>query len=257
MTAACPHGRSGRGAFFDVDETLLSVKSMFDFLEHRAAELRHPRSAVEEHLAGLRALAAAGTPREEVNRAHYRHHRGEHYDALVRSGLRWFESRRHRPGFWLPAPVRELRRHLDEGARVVLLSGSFFACLDPVAVALGAHEVHGTRPLTRDGVLTGEVERPMIGRAKADAARASAAAHDLCLECSHAYGDHTSDLPLLSAVGRPHVVGADPDMAAHAAEHGWPVLDPLAPAPGDPHHADTCRCGCALADWSTRTEAAL
>lgn len=252
---ACRHGAPGQGAFFDVDETLLSGKSMFDFLDHYLRARGEPSSAYDRITADLRRMAADGSSRAQVNRAYYRLYRGEPYEALAREGTRWFKANRGRPGFFLPASVRALRRHRAEGTRTILLSGSFFACLDAIADELGADEVHGTRPVVQQGRLTGEVERPMIGTAKGTAARELAVARGLCLRCSHAYGDHSSDLPLLEAVGHPHVVGSDPELLAHAAERGWSVLDPHMPAPAELHHGEDCRCGCVLADWSMRRAA--
>lgn len=249
---ACRHGASDHAAFFDVDETLLSGKSMFDFLAHHLRARGEPSSAYDRLTAELRDLATDGSSRAQINRAYYRLYRGESYEALASEGMRWFEANRGRPGFFLPVSVRALHRHRAQGARTILLSGSFFACLDAIAAGLGVDEAHGTRPMVHQGRLTGEVERPMIGTAKGAAARELAVARGLCLRCSHAYGDHPSDLPLLESVGHPHVVGSDPELLTHAAERGWPVLDPRAPAPVDLHHGEDCRCGCVLADWSMR-----
>jgi len=54
--------------------------------------------------------------------------------------------------------------------------------------------------------------------------RTWAAARGVDLRSSHAYGDHASDLPVLSLVGRPVVVGDDPVLAGHAALRGWTRL---------------------------------
>jgi phosphoserine phosphatase len=41
---------------------------------------------------------------------------------------------------------------------------------------------------------------------------------------SYAYGDHISDLPLLSLVGHPVVVGAEGALGGYARRHGWDRL---------------------------------
>ena len=57
----------------------------------------------------------------------------------------------------------------------------------------------------------------MIGQAKADAAGELMARHRIDPRDCHAYGDHSSDLPLLEQVGHPVVVGGgDPALIRHA-----------------------------------------
>ncbi len=252
------------GAFFDVDETLISGKSMFSFLAFYLRERDEPPSVYERMAAELRRRARKGAPREAVNRAYYRFYRGEPRDRIAASGRRWFAERAADPDFFHAGAVRELDRHRTAGADVVLLSGSFFACLDPVAEALGATVALGSEPLVRGGLLTGEVGRTMIGRAKGEAAAEFAASRGLSLPDSHGYGDHISDLALLEAVGHPHVVEGDPALREHAIARGWPVLDAPSPSPRarggarstrrTGRHGDECCCGCALASWSAGTD---
>ncbi|WP_435112149.1 HAD family hydrolase [Nocardiopsis synnemataformans] len=263
MLESQPRHRPRYGAFFDVDETLISDKSMFSFLAFYLRERGEP-SSVYDRLAGeLRGRARQGTPREDVNRAYYRLYRGEARATVAASGRRWFAERVRDPGFLHTRAVDELDRHRAAGADTVLLSGSFFACLDPVAEALGATAALGSEPVVRGGLFTGEVTRTMIGRAKGEAAAEFAASRGLSLPDSHGYGDHISDLALLEAVGHPHVVAGDPDLRAHAVARGWPVLETrstprsyggASSAHVPLRHGDECRCGCALARWSTGTD---
>ncbi|OLT25027.1 HAD family hydrolase [Nocardiopsis sp. CNR-923] len=228
------HGTGARTpaiAFFDVDETLIGPKSMFSFLEFRFTSDGREPSAYDRAVADLRAMAAGGAPRQDVNRAYYRLMAGESTDRLRGLGRAWFETASARAGFWHPPVVERLRRHRDQGDLVVLLSGSFFACLEPIAGAVGANWALGTRPVARDGRTTGEVVVPMIGATKGTAARAAAAVRGVPLADCTAYGDHSSDLSLLSAVGHPVAVGDDSVLGAHADRHGWErIRDVSAPA---------------------------
>ncbi|POM26368.1 haloacid dehalogenase-like hydrolase [Actinomadura rubteroloni] len=213
-------------AFFDVDETLISIKSMFSFLEFHLRRRGEPSGTFERIAASLRASAARGVPRDEINRSYYRFLAGERALALADAGRDWFDARDDR--LFNPRTVEALRRHRAAGDRIVLLSGSFFPCLDPIAAAVGADWTLGTRPLLRHGRLTGEVLVPMIGAAKGHAARAAAVVVGVPRAACTAYGDHVSDLPLLESVGRPVVVGADPVLTAHARRNGWTRLEPAA-----------------------------
>ena len=78
-------------------------------------------------------------------------------------------------GFFHPPGTDALAGHLAVGDAAVLVSGSFFASLDPIAAHLGAVAARRHRPGHRAGTLTGEVVEPMIGAAKGRAASAWAA----------------------------------------------------------------------------------
>ncbi|MBM7774652.1 HAD superfamily hydrolase (TIGR01490 family) [Actinokineospora baliensis] len=210
-------------AFFDIDETLIAGKSMFDFLRFHLADDRSPRLGQAERFAAFeRAAAGGGLPRAEANREYYRIYRGVPADLVDRQGREWFERCRRTPGFINPRVVGALVRHRLAGHRVVLVSGSFPACLAPLADALGAHDLLCTRPeVGADGLLTGEVDRSVIGPVKAAAMREVAERFDLSLPLSFGYGDHVSDLPLLRQVGHPVVVGTDPELGRHAENNRW------------------------------------
>ncbi|HEY5834843.1 HAD family hydrolase [Streptomyces sp.] len=236
-----PGKGSGRAAFFDVDETLITVKSMFHFLEFYLDEQGEPPSTYHRLTAELHRMAAAGTPRQHVNRHYYGFFAGHSEQRLARAGRDWFDRQLASGGLFVPEPVARLAGHVRAGDFVMLLSGSFFACLDPIAEHLGAHWAMGTRPRVRRGVLTGEVLAPMIGAAKGRAARATMAVRGLDPAWCSAYGDHSSDLDLLLSVGRPVVVGSDTVLTGYAARDGWERIasDRLAPAVPAPRQAVT------------------
>ncbi|MFB7514396.1 HAD family hydrolase [Streptomyces sp. NPDC056144] len=219
--------RTARGAAFsDVDETLIRVKSMFRFLDFYL-RLRGEPPATYERLAGeLRQAALRGAPRQEINRDYYRLLRGESATRLAAAGRRWFsaEWEEQPDGLYLPDVEEALLAHRKAGRALILVSGSFFAPLDPIAADIGAQAVFATRPVVRRGDLTGEVLAPMIGETKGRAVRLAAPVAGVDLAASWAYGDHSSDLSMLRAVGHPVVVGDDPELAVHAAAPGWARL---------------------------------
>jgi HAD superfamily hydrolase (TIGR01490 family) len=213
-------------AFFDVDDTLIRGNSMASFL-------RHAGGNVPEVAAALR-----GLPRAEANRRYYRQFAGWSAARLAELGRDWFS-----PELFSPPVLDALRAHRAAGERVFLVSGSFFACLDPIAAAVGAQRAFGTRPVVRAGVLTGEVRAPMIDEVKARVVVLVAAALGLDLARCSAYGDHESDLPMLNVVGRPVVVGENPVLRAAARRHGWEVSGPVRATAGRaadhvPHRTD-------------------
>lgn len=210
-------------AFFDVDETLITVKSMFDFLRFHLNDDQIPDVGQAGRWTELQKTMENGTvPRADINRGYYRIYRGLSAEMLQDQGVRWFAQRRSEIGFFQQPVIKELLRHRRAGHVVVLVSGSFPACLEPLRAALGAHYLLCSRPVvTTNGLLTGEIEEPMIGETKAVAMRELARRHNLALSHSYGYGDHASDLPLLLEVGHPTVVGADPIFDQYVERANW------------------------------------
>ena len=196
---------------------------MVDFLDFYLERTGPDRDRTERVVAFRAAAAAPDMPREEVNRSYYRSYAGERAEVLAELGRSWFARRRRQPGFVVPRLLGTLVRHRLAGHRVVLVSGSMPACLDPLAAAVRADHVLCTRPVAGpDGVLTGEIEASVIGAGKGVAVRTLARAQDIALPLSFGYADHHSDLPMLRLVGHPAVVGDEPELLDHADRYGWP-----------------------------------
>ncbi|MFD6271603.1 HAD family hydrolase [Nocardia asteroides] len=208
-------------AFFDVDETLITVKSMFAFLRHWLAEHGDDGTEYARVTDEIKERAAAGVPREEINRHYYRVYQGVRHTELVESGQRWFDAFAAGGATFYLDTLDALRAHRASGVRTVLLSGSFAPAIAPVAAAVGADHVIATEPvLDANGVLTGEVRRPMIGDAKGEAVVAFLREHGISPDNTWGYGDHGTDLPFLWIVAHPFHRGDDPHLVA-AATPAW------------------------------------
>jgi HAD superfamily hydrolase (TIGR01490 family) len=212
-------------AFFDVDETLITVKSMFEFLRYWLARGGDNGPEYEAAVVELREMADRGVDRAEINRAYYRRYAGARHADLLDAGRDWFAEFAGQPEPFHLAALDAVAAHRSAGDTIVLVSGSFRPCLEPVAEAVGADMVLCSSPVVgADGLLTGEVLRPMIGGAKADGVATTTRSLGFAPRDCYAYGDHATDLDMLLAVGHAVVIGADPVLVAHAREHGWPVL---------------------------------
>ncbi|MCX4593253.1 MULTISPECIES: HAD family hydrolase [Streptomyces] len=217
MSAA---GRGLRGphtlVFSDVDETLITCKSLFDFLVYYRQQRYGPTATAGATAlrAELAARAAAGEPRELLNRAYFRAWQGELVSEVTAWGRRWFAERAREGGFFRTETLAALRCHLADGAAVVLVSGSLSAVLEPIAEAIGAAEVVCARPAAHGGRFTGELlGPPMIGTAKREAVRAVLDRYpQVAVADCYGYGDHVTDLPMLTEVGHPVVVGGSPEL---------------------------------------------
>jgi phosphoserine phosphatase len=65
----------------------------------------------------------------------------------------------------------------------------------------------------------------MYGDRKASAIESFVEANNFDLKTAWAYGDHSSDQPLLSMVGHPVAVNPTPALRRIAQRNQWPVLD--------------------------------
>ena len=100
------------------------------------------------------------------------------------------------------------------GGYAALVSGGFTAFTTAVAAALGFDEHRANRLLASCGKLTGEVARPILGRAaKMDALREIAARRGLDLSETMAVGDGANDLGMLGLAGAGVALHAKPVVA--------------------------------------------
>ncbi|MEV7866831.1 HAD-IB family hydrolase [Streptomyces sp. NPDC088124] len=226
-----PASTSRGAAFFDVDGTLTTGTTLFRFLEYRFAAEARPAHVYRHERQRLRAMTVAGVPRTETNRAYFASYARLSESYVAHLSAEWFQGELAHGGFLYGTAVAALYEHQAAGEPVVLVSGSFPALLAPLARLLDVDAVLATEPEILFGRYTGRAHTPMIGPAKAAAARAWAHAHGIDLAASTAYGDHCSDLPLLELTGRGVVVGGEPELRHRARRMGWRQLPPPPPAP--------------------------
>ncbi|MDO5603824.1 MAG: phosphoserine phosphatase SerB [Paracoccus sp. (in: a-proteobacteria)] len=110
------------------------------------------------------------------------------------------------------------------GAYTALVSGGFTAFTGPVARMLGFDENRANTLLADDGVLTGHVALPVLGReAKVEALREITAARGLTPADAIAVGDGANDLGMIELAGTGVALHAKPVVAAQAGvriDHG-------------------------------------
>ncbi len=227
MTAPARQTVAAGYAFFDVDDTLISVKSLLRFQEYwyEATGDVAGRAAYEADMADLRRSDASW---EILNRRFYRHFAGRSVAEVETRGYAWFRLvEASTPNLFHGPVVDCLRRHQEAGEEAVFVSGSFPAVLRPVAERLGVRHVLATTMEVADGRYTGEILAPQtIGAGKAVAVGAFLRRRGVRAEDCHAYGDDISDLALLEAVGHPTAVRGGRGLEALAAARGWRIISP-------------------------------
>jgi phosphoserine phosphatase len=104
------------------------------------------------------------------------------------------------------------------GAHTVLVSGGFLSFARPVADRLGFHEAHANTLLARGGLLTGEVQEPILGR-EAKVATLQAVTQRLGLTPRDvlAVGDGANDLGMLHLAGTGVALHAKPAVQAQCS----------------------------------------
>ncbi|MGN6466376.1 MAG: HAD family hydrolase, partial [Rhizobiaceae bacterium] len=110
------------------------------------------------------------------------------------------------------------------GAHTALVSGGFTAFTGPVAARLGFDENIANRLLEENGLLSGKVAEPILGRqSKAETLVAIASRLGLAPEDAMAVGDGANDLDMIRLAGSGVALHAKPSVAAQARiriDHG-------------------------------------
>ena len=216
-----------RLALFDLDNTLLAGDSDYEWgqflvdrgiLEREAYEAQN-RAYYEQYAAGtldiheylgfaLRPLAEHTA--EDLGRWHHE-----------------FMRQRIRP--MITQKARSLvRGHLEQGdlCAVITATNSFITA--PIAREFGVEHLIATEPESRDGRFTGRVAgTPCFRDGKLRCLEEWLSGLGRTLQefsASTCYSDSHNDLPLLERVKQPVAVDPDPQLAAHAARRGWPVI---------------------------------
>jgi HAD superfamily hydrolase (TIGR01490 family) len=120
--------------------------------------------------------------------------------------------------------VTLIEEHHLAGRDVIIVSASGAEIVEPIGELLGVEDVIASRLAVQGGRYTGEIEFYAYARNKAEAMRALAVRRGYDLRRSYAYSDSMTDLPMLEAVGHPHVVNPDRELRRLARDHDWPVL---------------------------------
>ncbi len=213
-------------ALFDVDETLLSFNSMDDFIAFFYMEY-YGAEAGRDHLMKYEtfiSMVARQCRREVWNRFYYLYFSGIDRETLAEIGEKWFEARvLNQPDAFNQKVLNQLYQHKADGYQVILVSGGFFAPLNPLLKFLKIESLLCVSPKEGlKGVLTGDLDGiQTVGRGKVEAIKCFLDENIVDWFESYAYADHTSDLPMLTLVGHPVIVGDSPDLQALTRENNW------------------------------------
>ncbi|EIC22471.1 histidinol-phosphatase [Thiorhodovibrio frisius] len=125
----------------------------------------------------------------------------------------------------LPEARALIEKHRGAGDRLLIITATNRFVTAPIAERLGIADLIATDPEFLEGRYTGRVAgTPAFQQGKVERLHQWLREQGLTMPNSRFYSDSINDLPLLSAVGHPVAVDPDPQLAAIASEHGWPII---------------------------------
>jgi HAD superfamily hydrolase (TIGR01490 family) len=218
------HDASEVGAFFDMDNTLLSAASGRLYLTwlRQTGQMPLHRWAFVSGQVGLYIMGVTDFPRLISRLMVYA---GGTDDAEAwRMSDAWFETMlRH---YISDGGRKKVQWHKEQGHHVAIVSASTPYAVKPVAADLDLGEAFiATELEVHEGLLTGRVVEPACyGPGKVTRTLTYAAKHGIDLRKSYFYSDSASDMPLLEAVGHPVAVNPHRKLRRIALERGWPIV---------------------------------
>jgi HAD superfamily hydrolase (TIGR01490 family) len=118
-----------------------------------------------------------------------------------------------------------IRRHLEAGDRVAIITATNRFITGPIAARLGVDTLLATECGVENGRYIGRsVDVPCFQEGKVVRLERWLDENGLSLDGSWFYSDSRNDLPLLSRVSNPVAVDPDPILRAEAEARGWPVI---------------------------------
>jgi putative phosphoserine phosphatase/1-acylglycerol-3-phosphate O-acyltransferase len=210
------------GAFFDVDKTILAENSGTAYLK-----VLYERGEIDWRtvLFGIGSYLRYKLNLLDIERWVEKNSglfRGRSESATTREADELFRTVLLHSIY--PDAERLVRRHVEQGHVVALVSGSTKFVLEPLAAHLGVKHMLCTQLEARDGLFTGRVVRPIcFGEGKIYWIQQLIERESVDLARSFFYTDSITDVPLLDLVGHPVVVNPDPLLYRRALQRHWPV----------------------------------
>lgn len=217
-------------AFFDVDGTIINVKSMMRFMY-----FYYMKSSCRPFYGKCRYIVfrlslylkeKCGVPREQLNALFYKRFRRMSLEKVSYIAKLWYRfDRKNNSNLMNNHVVEKLKQHQKNSIEIVFVSGSFFECLAELAKDLKVKTVLATQLEVENGSYTGNIAQQTIGKGKAVVIGKFLNSHkSVDKEACFAYGDHISDLNMFNFVGFPNIVRGDVHLERLAIKNNWPIV---------------------------------
>ena len=193
-----------KAAFFDVDGTIISQKSLVSFAHYFEKYAQKPvqLSSMTVFLGNLKGKLESDAERTSLNRHYFSIYKNVPRSVVSQAASDWFVSEESNEGFYIEGSVNELIRLKSQGYTIVFVTGSFLPLLRSLQQRLQVDDILCTTLECIDSVYTGElIGDPCIGDNKRKKVVKYALQNNIDLANSWAFGDDDSDLPMLESVG--------------------------------------------------------
>jgi HAD superfamily hydrolase (TIGR01490 family) len=213
-------------AFFDVDETLISIKSMFSFIDIYFSQ--NPNPSLEKLFHNdIKSLITNNTDRSTVNARYYSYFQKFSVSSVNDACQLWFEQHASKSSFYNHHVVERLKQHQHLDVPCVFVSGSFTALLQTIAKDLNIEHILCINLEVDELMYTGRIIPPQtIGYGKAEAVSAFLSQRGGDPNQCFAYGDDISDSSMLELVGFPCAIRGEQQMEEYAYQSGWETINP-------------------------------
>ncbi len=214
---------------FDLDETLITCKSLFETYFHYCIAISTSYQeglARYNHVIDTLHQMQGRVDRNEINKWFYRNFQGISKQKMSQIANDWFHKSKNKPGFYNKVAVNELIDHRNNGAEIIIVSGSFYECVSYISNELEVSHTLCIHLEETSGIYTGNIAGiQTIGEGKLLAVKNYLQKLNITTYGSYAYGDHESDLSILEFAENPVVVGNNAVLKQIAAKRGWRVLN--------------------------------
>ncbi len=211
-------------AFFDMDETLISVNSGRLWVRHLWNKGELSKRDLVKSLGYMVGYRMAMVDMNAVASTAVARLAGTPEAQMRQEVLDWFET--DVAPFLIPEMVERVQRHKEDGHKIVLLTASSPYVAQPMTELLELDDYLCSRFEVDDqGQFTGRLDGPFCyGDGKVHHSERWAAQNGVDLAKSFFYTDSFTDVPMLERVGNPVAVNPDPRLRRYAKRRDVPVV---------------------------------
>lgn len=215
--------------FSDVDETLIGCKSMVAFMMDFLFFSDYAKSSdLSEKTKEFNALIELSKDpkisREVLNKRFYRMFEGIPQAVMEKSSSSWVSDKINQGDFFVNRVLFDYQQHQRNGAKLILISGSFREILTPIKIYVKADYLICSELEVENGFYTGRILKQVIGNGKWNCIQDYIYGKNVELSSCYAYGDHESDICFMEKVGHPVLVGGSKSMQDYAKRNNWDII---------------------------------
>lgn len=212
------------GAFFDVDDTILSKSSGTLYTRFMIREGKAGWTQMLKTMWWYARYKMGRLDIQKMTRKVSMYIAGTTEAEMIADCNRWYAEMVRQ--YVRPQMVEKIEWHRSQGHNIALLTAATIYLARPLGEDLRVDGYICNRLEVKDGVFTGRMVEPLCSEGgKALHAERYATGQDIDLAQSYFYTDSITDIDFLLHVGHPVAVNPDPLLRREAKRRNWPILD--------------------------------